>query len=209
MEKVKLTQEQADTIEDLKKKYSSEQIVGTNVRGRVHNRPVKLAELNLDTLIRALYIGYEIEETFEIGDWVYVRGIFDASPEVAKVTNVYANRIVLDNGFDLGKGSVTPETVRRATESETAAEKQRRWWANRYREVYEYRENDVVHCQRFNYEGIYIVESNEYGKDAFGNRLVRVFNRHVYDGKILSFDAKVLRIICFAEDRKDIKEEMK
>src|SRR5699024_11250797 len=35
-----------------------------------HGKDEPIAELTLETLVKAIYIGYEVEETFEVGDWV-------------------------------------------------------------------------------------------------------------------------------------------
>lgn len=68
-DKVKLTKAQAESLEDASKYNDIEKIVRIHMdvpdakawmRGSVH-----LNELSLDTLIRALYIGYEVEKTEE------------------------------------------------------------------------------------------------------------------------------------------------
>ncbi|WP_339306490.1 hypothetical protein [Paenibacillus sp. FSL R5-0519] len=68
-DKAKLTKEQAASLEDASKYNDIEKIVRIHMdvpvtkawmRGSVH-----LNEISLDTLIRALYIGYEVEMTPE------------------------------------------------------------------------------------------------------------------------------------------------
>jgi hypothetical protein len=60
-EKVKLTAEQAKKIIQLQKDYTNERTVSEFIT----TNPAARKELTLDTLIRALYIGYEVEETPE------------------------------------------------------------------------------------------------------------------------------------------------
>src|SRR5690625_5232432 len=68
MEKVKLTKEQAERIEELREKHKSNFMIIRNAsftdpRGKVtFNDP--------DQLVKALYFGYEVEEQYKKGDWV-------------------------------------------------------------------------------------------------------------------------------------------
>src|SRR5690625_1070106 len=69
-DKVKLTREQAKVIESkmafrhMSIKYHVMNNWDTDYERCLNN-------LTLDELIRAFYIGYEVEETFEVGDWVH------------------------------------------------------------------------------------------------------------------------------------------
>lgn len=60
-EKVKLTAKQENRIIEFQKSYSNEKIVSDFVTSELDARE----GLTVDTLIRALYIGYEVEETPE------------------------------------------------------------------------------------------------------------------------------------------------
>jgi len=69
MEKVKVTKEVADALCDRLKWITPWEIVGTSARngwderGRNNCGCLNARNLHLDTLIKALYVGYEIEET--------------------------------------------------------------------------------------------------------------------------------------------------
>ena len=65
MEKVKLTKEQANALEILVNCHDKEICVIGRVDGIVHSEYKILNELTLDTFIKALYIGYEVELTPE------------------------------------------------------------------------------------------------------------------------------------------------
>ena len=60
-DKVVLTQEQADKVDSLSKSHTKERIISDFVRTAELNK----LGLTLDQLIRALYIGYTVEETTE------------------------------------------------------------------------------------------------------------------------------------------------
>lgn len=200
MGKVKLTQEQADAIEIIKENKPTK--LEADIRTQLYKHWVSdkfkcLNSLSLDDFLSALYAdaGYEVEPEFKVGDWVHVMGIFrDRSPEVARVTEVSVDRIVLDNGFDLGRGSITPDRVRHATPEEIAEEKERRWWKKHGREVWEIRKDDLL------------MPGNS--AVAFAVRAVHGDRVEMRNGgvEMLERIKKQYKVSCFAEDRKDINQ---
>src|SRR5690625_1685515 len=72
MEKVKLTQKQADAIESLLKKGSRDEILDThfNIDSWQYSENRCLNGMEASHLARALYIGYEVRPKFKVGDWV-------------------------------------------------------------------------------------------------------------------------------------------
>ena len=68
-DKVKLTKEQANAIKwafESPTSWTKETLIASHVGGSLNYDKVKpLHDIHLDTLIRALYIGYEVEETQE------------------------------------------------------------------------------------------------------------------------------------------------
>src|SRR5690625_2713388 len=141
MEKVKLTQEQADAIKKLKAEASNKEIIYMNTSpfGGIHLDKDKqtIFEMDLDELIRALYIGYEVESEFKVGDWVVTSDFLEPIRKVKEVND----RLLVDNtGIvwrDFGE-------IRHATPEEIAKEKQRRWWNKHKRELWEIREDDTL-----------------------------------------------------------------
>src|SRR5690625_7480192 len=68
MEKVKLTPEQANAI---KKWINKELLIIAKASGLFeHSTDESIAELTMEQLVKALYIGYEVEPEFKVGDWV-------------------------------------------------------------------------------------------------------------------------------------------
>src|SRR5699024_5902020 len=136
---VKLTREQAELIEyalsDDEGCYDGDKdrllygVLAPNIR--YHN---ELSDLNniedVVLLAKALYIGYEVEETFEVGDWIY-------SKQVEKF-------IKIEDEGQLEGYNKFPSYYRSATPEEIAKEKERRWWAKHGREVWGLRRNDLV-----------------------------------------------------------------
>src|SRR5699024_2955381 len=146
-EKVKLTREQAEAVEKLRKMAISDDVIVHNtvfyqVTERERDTAYKpFKDIDLDTLLKALYIGYEVEETFKVGDWVKVNWR-DKKPSIHKVRRVNNTFAIID-----GKQANTkPPTriVEHATPEEIAEEKQRRWWAKHGRDVWELKDLDIL-----------------------------------------------------------------
>src|SRR5690625_1870344 len=68
MEKVKLTKEQAERIEELREKHKSNFMI---IRNASFTDPRgKVTFDDPDQLVKALYFGYEVEKQYKKGDWV-------------------------------------------------------------------------------------------------------------------------------------------
>src|SRR5690625_6736521 len=79
MGKVKLTQEQADVVEDaLGFSGTRERLVEEFIKYRLLNDVWTaeclqvLNEFTTEKLIKTLYIGYEVEPEYSVGDWIVV-----------------------------------------------------------------------------------------------------------------------------------------
>lgn len=160
MEKVKLTPEQAESLEYLKRNFRSKDIVIFHVHkygcfwdGRAEG----INGLGVDTLIKALYIGYEIEEPFKVGDWVVFKSGLISKITKTDISHKKEQLIQVDN-IEPGENAddeyiPVSDVVRKATEEEILAEKERRKWARtervqeleqqikRYREALEFYAN--------------------------------------------------------------------
>ena len=136
MGKVKITQEQARAIEERKRTNLLDLSIIHHVNGKWKGATnYVLNDLTLDELIRALYIGYEVEETFEVGDWIV--NIYNE--DVGIVTELGSSYLKYDDGLSDGF-----HNFRHATPEEIAEEKQRRLWYENGREVGEFKLNDVI-----------------------------------------------------------------
>ena len=200
-ELIKLTQEQAEAIE---KWVSKEDLIKSKLVGLLeHGKDEPVAELTLETLVKALYIGYEVEETFEVGDWV----VYNHDNTVWEVIGeLYGGKVHYDitrNGKH--KGSVHKDHIRLATPSEIVEEKQRRWWAGHGRDAWELKENDLLISKHDRHScQVKFVEA----ADEYGVLLVGGIKDEFYEGE---HDLQILqdryKVICFAEDRKDLESD--
>ena|SRR5690625_211650 len=192
MEKVKLTQEQADAIKKLKAEASNKEIIYMNTSpfGGIHLDKDKqtIFEMDLDELIRALYIGYEVESEFKVGDWVVTSDFLEPIRKVKEVND----RLLVDNtGIvwrDFGE-------IRHATPEEIAKEKERRWFAKHGRNPWELKEGDILsehgNCQtRTIYRVCPLTKSVKFYGDVEWTRKYEIRSNYL--------------VACFAEDRKDV-----
>src|SRR5690625_7963427 len=95
MKKVKLTQEQADAIERGIKIYGKSRIMNVHALDGWVGNLNDLNGLTKDEIARALYVGYEVESEFKVGDWVY--HVF--REEVGIVTYVDDDYVKFDGVF--------------------------------------------------------------------------------------------------------------
>lgn len=146
-EKVKITQEQADAIKGYTENWSESSLVI-----RYNNRTIfagyeSLYKLNVDTLIRALYIGYEIKpERLRAGDWATEHA--GEGYRIGKVKGLTGERYTVqflgfettDYYFEL----VHCSKLQKSTPEEITEEKERRKWANIGRVDGEFRDGDIA-----------------------------------------------------------------
>ncbi|WP_199425797.1 hypothetical protein [Thermaerobacillus caldiproteolyticus] len=195
MEKVKLTPQQAESLEYLKRNFRLKEIVILHVQKYGCDWVGKgegINGLDVDTLIKALYIGYEIEEPFKVGDWVTWE--YRSTKYTGKILEISDNDVLTDV-----KGSIyganqrfLKNKIRKATPEEIAAEKERRKWAAIRRKVGEYKTNDIVYHEKYGY-GVYV-----------HGQMIEPFNQEKYSGWH-DVKAKELKLICPVEQRFDLK----
>ncbi len=136
-EKVKITREQAKVIESkmafrhMSIKYHVMNNWDTDYERCLNN-------LTLDELIRAFYIGYEVEPKIKVGDFVEIEMF--GTRKVFEVTGVKGNAIAINGGTEYNEYYVS----RILTDEEKRKEKQHRWWAKHGREVKEVKKGDIV-----------------------------------------------------------------
>lgn len=143
MEKATLTSEQTKVLERLlnKQNLNPHEIVEKRVREAVFEDEEVLLEIDVDTLIKALYIGYEVDDSYHVGDWLFV--FTDNEMFVAQVVEIRDESTVFDNGEVLRNFG-----YRRATKIEIMTEKTNRKWKSIGRHVGELRVDDVVWYRR-------------------------------------------------------------
>ncbi|GGJ86120.1 hypothetical protein GCM10007063_05780 [Lentibacillus kapialis] len=143
--------------------------------------PLSNYEMGTETLIRALYIGYEVEPEFEEGQWVIAFHDNGRHKCTGVITGIDSGYLTVDvrnvHGEDLHLSLEGYDVIRHATESEIAAEKDRRWWAEHGREVWELKIGDIL--------------ANKHN----GRMYVR--------GSDVTPDSGHIEVVCFAEQRLD------
>ena len=143
MEKVKLTQEQAKAI---KRWVNKEQLIIAKASGLLeHSIDESIAELTMEQLVKALYIGYEVEPEFKKGDYVMVKWKNREKEEFYRVVSIDPWGSIHIETLDGSPNSSGHENTRHATPEEIAAEKERRWWKKHGRDVWELRKGDVLY----------------------------------------------------------------
>lgn len=196
MEKVKLTKEQAKAIEyalqevDEYKGNPDKLLRHASMKNVYFRNELHLLN-SIDTvnLAKALYIGYEVEPKFEVGDWAVWRSAkgVDVVKQIEKVEGYRIWADWLDEGSLLFAPS---DEIRHATPEEVETEKERRWWAKHGREVWELKDGDVL-----------LNRDNELCEVTRENNLNVFINGTPRQRSAVGYGFKV---VCFVEDRKDI-----
>src|SRR5690625_3185738 len=189
MEKVKLTQEQAGEIERIKNYFNRHEYITKFVE----TNGVSDSEFHIEELVRALYIGYEVEPEFKVGAWVSVSWQ-SKKPTIHKDVKLVGGNDLKIDGEQLNKHP-SLDIVRHATPKEIAKEKQRRWWAKHDRGLWELAPGDIVFFPgRIYREVTSSVNDCRRGEYTFDDSF------DVYKNELINGSYEV---VCFAKDRKD------
>ncbi|HAM79573.1 hypothetical protein [Ornithinibacillus bavariensis] len=177
LEKVKVTKEQAEMIENHRKHFE------TLMSKRITKHcPTVIDKMPVEDVVRAFIDGYEVEPEFKVGDWVVHRhgGIGYIKRAISSVVETDTN--VKDNIHEF----------RHATPEEIQQEKERRWWAKHGREVWQIMSGDILHYEFSN--KVSVVKNFKDGCVYFQDNeqdLVDELKNHY-------------KVICFAENRLDL-----
>src|SRR5690625_487713 len=198
MEKVKITPEQANAI---KKWINKELLIIAKASGLLeHGVDEPIAELTMKQLVKAIYIGYEVEPEFKVGDWVFWETKSNGPiPKTAfKIEKIIKDGVCPDEWPSpyAGGEPIPIEELRHATPSEIAEEKERRWWAKHGRNLWELRKGDLLIDKHF-------------GKIA---EVREVEDKHYLIGAITSYESldfikRNYTVVCFSEQRLDLEGE--
>lgn len=162
IEKIKVTQAQADAIEGLSHVVSRDNIMNHHREIRSNNGAswFRLKELSAADLARALYIGYEVEEEYKVGDWVaFIK--LSGDHIISKVKSVSAEEVMTDHVSSNGyKQKFYKETIRHASPEEIKEELERRAWESISRKVNDWKYGD---CYRMSgrQEDVYLVDCED------------------------------------------------
>lgn len=193
MEKVKLTQEQAEAIEKLKEEHLKrlKKIMNNPEYYDFTDLEKPLLGLTANEYFDALYNGYEVEETYKVGG--YITRLDNGL--VFKITGVNHQE-----KYVYGSSSTIHyfKNIRHSTDEEIENEKQRIWWKKHGRDVWELRGGDALKSRN-----IKIVEQVEKLDHSYDGEEIVIFgggNWEYFTDVKRKYD-----IVYFAEDRKDIK----
>ena len=185
MEKVKLTQEQAEMIKKHREADNLEMLLRKH---RMSGCLTYIDELTTQQVVDAYFDGYKVDPDFEVGDWV----VYDNGVRCGYKTNQIKDVDEQKAYFDEGR-AMHLTRLRHATPEEIAEEKQRRWWAKHDREVWELKEGDVI-------KGTFGQVREVCRVDEAGTNVTlpnyTAFSKEELSGWV---------VVCFAEDRKDLE----
>lgn len=183
--KVKISEHEAEVIERVKYGKTKEQVIRNSFMytdryaftGSVTN---EVRKMGIDKVIKVLYIGYEVEPEFKIGD-----SLIDGDGNFIKVQEIISDGIGYIDGF-FGCKTEQYKSLRYATDKE----KKVNFWSERDRKVWELKRGDII--RELN-------KSKKLTIDAFS------FNRvFMKDGSIITHqDLDNFVVVCFTEDRQD------
>lgn len=203
MEKVKLTTEQAKAIKIVMRDTNqglTRPNMETQLKKEWKNEPFStLNSLTVEEFIKAILGEYVVETEYKLDEWI-VAETDEKGPYVGQITDI--DRLEGTNiWFTINNKGVTyrtsAENVRHATPEEIEKEKQRRWWEENNREVWELSKGDCLiskhdehSCQVKFVEGVdeesvLLVDGN---KDEFYECINDLQTKY--------------KVFCFAEDRK-------
>src|SRR5690625_231371 len=202
MKKVVLTQEQANAIEAFRiLEQNNKQILKYNF----HKLPEidkdtfaePINEMDFDTLVKALYIGYEVEPEFKEKDWI---AFYHEEEEKEIITTIHTIEGKFVSYIDgIYVCYVAIKDIRHATQEEIAKEKERRWWEKHNRDVWELKEGDVLDLNGHTFHIVDQVDDDKtywlVSKDGPGTATQEILkNEDTWDW----------RVVYFSEDRKDV-----
>src|SRR5699024_5083701 len=184
MEKVKLTRDQRQTVKNFMN------------NGNI----LKLTVNELDKVIDG---EYEVESEFKVGDWV-----LDVYEGITRIDSKEKE------GLWIGEGTLTwvnydgecYERLRHATPDEIAEEKQRRWWAKHGREVWELKLNDEIRHKESDgrFDVVHIFDNGDINMERTSTNDYK--QKEVVTVKRPYISNYYYEVVCFAADRKDVKE---
>lgn len=142
-EKVKVTQKQLDWLERYKNDEEIAYAIDIQVYGRRPDSPI--ADWKTSEVARALYIGYEIEPVYKLGDWVVLESEDEGLLVIGKVVgfkNDGKDARVNDVNYKVPQ-TVPVKKLRHAESSEIQYAKNFKVWKSLGRKVDEFRDGDI------------------------------------------------------------------
>ena len=188
MNKVILTQEQADAVKKLKESIkANHEKFRDNHQCNLADWEYVLLDIPTEKYLNAIFEGYEVAPTFKIGDWATHK----LTGDVGVIKLVNSESIRCENGMG---GWIND--FRHAIPEEIAEEKERRWWAKHGREPWELRTDDVL-------------TRNDDGFPWFVDGKRDTLPGYYLNGESFNLQDIIdrYRVMVFAENRLDVKDD--
>src|SRR5690625_3113721 len=146
--------------------------------------------MNYDTFFGALYVGYEVEPEYSVGDWV----VCDEMKIIGQLVEVDGEIRVDSIDYNV-RQSIRLDKLRHATLDEIEEEKERRWFEKHDRKPWELKEGDILsqhgNCRtQIIYRVCPLTKSVKFYGDVEWTRKYEIRSNYL--------------VACFAEDRKDV-----
>lgn len=148
MEKVKLSQEQAGAIKEKLKTHNKNDILRmranpfSKMGAHINAGNKIILDMEIEKLAKALFIGYEIDQEFEVGDWV-VREQETNNDFIGKITRIKKGTNY-GTVYSIDRLNLKTNEIRHATNDEIKQEKERRWWNKHNRSAWDLNRFDVL-----------------------------------------------------------------
>ena len=185
MDKITITKAQAEAIEAAITEFGKDRVID-GVLGEWRGELSPLNDLRPSEFARIMYgAGYEVEETFEVGDAVVLK-----SGQVVEITEEGSDPCKVVMGW-IANGSMYRDEVRISFIARHATE-QEKWWAKHGRKVWELKENDLLY---YDDEFKEVEEVTDIGAIMLSSERVYIPTKTIKNK---------YSVACFAEDRKDI-----
>src|SRR5690625_1522661 len=197
MEKVKLTQKQAEDLEEALHAYEDDKdhMINESVRAKDTTDSDSISYFSASKIAKAIYIGYEVK-SYKIDDWVKVE--IQNEVRVSEIYAIKGDKYFLERLPGYFKAQ---NILDHATDEEIAEEKEYRWWFRHNRDVWELRKGDVLILNDHGYHIVDQIVKDEketlywfVSPDGPGN----ITQQQLIDEGLWEW-----RVVYFYEDRKD------
>ncbi|GGP17168.1 hypothetical protein [Oceanobacillus neutriphilus] len=142
MEKIQVTQKQADWLE--RYELTQEQIDHyINIQPYKKRPDSPIVDWDAGKLARALYVGYEVIPRYKAGEWLFIlkEAMHTGKDEIRQIIDVQNGVIDLEDNWCIRADSIH---IRHAAPEEEQQEKKRRFWSKLGREEDGWKEGDIV-----------------------------------------------------------------
>ncbi len=175
MDKIKITKRQEGILVNLLGEYGVDKAMEYRMGDGSFNLSFPKSKYTPEQFALLLCGWYEIEQPFEVGDWV-TTNIKNREPKTGKIYEVkegaYGKIFWMDRKTLIGDNDINiyGDKIRKATPEEIEREKKRRFWGTLDRQENDYQVNDIVIHEDYGYGTIYNKQKRAVGFKRFGSK---------------------------------------